>query len=498
MTMDFNGGAVEVVILKGGKRYDIKHPIVGCLFRSVASVTTLLKSGFTSQVSVEITPSFQDGMTILKSGLLGTGLSSKGQAPPDKQGAGTAAITPTTLGGEKPTAAGAPSAAVVGANAFSPNAMPYLMVRFSYPGQKDNAGFPMQTPWFGGRMKGPELSFGDDGISITLKASGSTTMLATLEGASVYKDLPAIDVIKGLASVIKTSIIIGSDDATTTEVLNQKISGSLSGSKMDDIRAILYSLDCFYDDYPAEDKGGGSNQIRIVSRKSLTKGKAEFTFVMYRQIDPENNIIPMLSFSLDSYQSMFSPGQVFGTLQEVIDTSAKTIETVSFTSDDDEALSASGTDTDTGVIAEDDGSATEVDDVVGVTDKSDPKLSGSHVPGIKKGSESTVEKGKAAVVQSAVSQLRYSFTVPGLPRLRPNTVSEVVIEDNIPGISGPGLIASVEHKYDSGGWVSEVKFFRQDSVASAENRAKMVAKKAAMTAPKKKSAGAMKTPINIG
>ena len=80
MALTFNGGACEVVIFKEGIRFDRSN--FSELFNSIGEVRAKVRAGGIAQISVKITPNFQDGLKILKSGILGVGISALGQAPP--------------------------------------------------------------------------------------------------------------------------------------------------------------------------------------------------------------------------------------------------------------------------------------------------------------------------------------------------------------------------------------------------------------------------------
>jgi len=320
VALTYRGGFAEAVIFKAGRRFDRDN--FPKLFNSISSIKAKVRAGNIAQITVEITPNFQDGLEILQSGLLGVGLSAAGQVPPppgeDEAGIKSLIASPLTSKVSTPSAAAAAGVGGKGVE-FLPATTGYISVRFSYPDDLDSDDVPAETPLFTGMMSQPDLDFSGNDISITIHAVAYAGLLAGVEGATIFKKEPVLNAIKKLSESLDLKITFDENDTETEALLNSKfVTGAFNENKLQSIRQILYSIDCDFITHSGDDKIA-SSELRIKSRKAIAEGKIQYTFVMWRQIDTANNIMPMHNFSLESPRGLFLNGAAFGSLQRQLD-----------------------------------------------------------------------------------------------------------------------------------------------------------------------------------
>ena len=141
-------------------------------------------------------------------------------------------------------------------------------------------------------------------MTITIHGSASAGMLTALEGAMVFNNEPVISVVQKIVDPMGIKISFDDGDAQTTELLrSKKISGVFNEPRLTTLRNVLYRAGCEFYMLTGDNKQP-VNEIRIKSRNSIAENKIKYTFVMYRQIDPTNNVIPMLDFKLDSARTL--------------------------------------------------------------------------------------------------------------------------------------------------------------------------------------------------
>ena len=115
------------------------------------------------------------------------------------------------------------------------------------------------------------------------------------------------------------------------------------------------------------------------------------------------------------------------------------------------------------------GSGNQFGGAAGAKDGSDPNLTGRSDVYISRTDESNkddiAEGGKKAIDNFC----KFTVVVPGLPRIRPFEAVQTIIEDDVPGISGPANVTKVEHIWNNDGWTSTLSL-RQTGGAGAAQR----------------------------
>lgn len=457
MTINFNGGIHEVLLFKDGQQFDKTN--LPYFFNSITSVEVKVPKDQGASIQITLEPSFDDGVKILSSGLLGYGHSAKGQKPAP-QGESTKAKTSTSVENttSQPAAAGAGSSSKA---SLGDQVTTFVGVRFRYPGQTDVDGSAAETPWFTGPMRQPQMEINGVDISITLFANATGALLSEIQGTSVFENQPAIDIIRTLAESIKIEVTFDASDTETESILSEPISLIVNEPKMQTIRNILYKFDCFF----VMSSGTGKqpvSEIRIRSIKAITRDIIQYSFVTLRNIDPARNVIPIYNLSLESFGPLFSPQGSFGSFQRYVDESEKKVENVAVNPDVVENQRMTGADGAVGTLPK---SGEQFGGSSGVTDDSDPELTGSSTPAYSRGEEKTnIKEIEAATKRAAFDGLHYRLTLPGLPRLKPLVVCQVIVGDFIPGLSSAGWLQEVVHTSNNEGWLSTVLFTQTRSV----------------------------------
>lgn len=447
-------GACDVVIYRGG--LTITRENFPVLFNSISKVSAKVRVEQMAEVKIEITPSFEDALTILASGFLGTSTGADGQSPKLDNSGSQAAPTPTSI-----SPAPAPSSADQPKNA--PSNSPYVAVRFHYPGEPDS-----ETDWYGGFAVVPDMSLNSGEISITLNIVGQHGLMGMNQGPKVYKNEPALDVIKKLAATFGCEIVFEEGDTETEAILSAaKVNGQYNENSENIIRRILDRLRCRY----VKDTGGTDSTARYVvkSIKRLHEQEPQFHFVAFRQVEPEKNMYPVFSFELTSKGTLFIPGHTFGTVSRAVLSTTKEIKKVVSSPEDIESKATSGVKAESMSFPTSTGDGSEKGGAVGKVDSSDPDETGADVPAVGNGETDTTDilNSRAEIARSEL--LKYRMTVMGLGRVQPLTMVQVTIgpgEKGVEAFSGPCSVMSVEHIWDSGGWVSDLELWKTGGATS--------------------------------
>ena len=468
MTLTFNGGSYECKIFKAGEEFNRGN--LPKLFNSITSVKAIMPGNGIGYIQVTIEPNYQDGIEILKSGLLGTGLSSTGQKPEKRgEGAGKQIKVSVDLTSKVSQSATGKSGSIT-RTPGQKSIMPYLMVRFRYPpGVTDRDGSEAITPWFTGAVGEPDLSFTAQDISMTMNAMHTSRFLESFKGSIQFSDIPAIDVIRNLTKSIGLEPTFDVGDTDTKELLNKPISVVANESRMDSIRNILFKKDCFYITIGGDDDKQQKDQLRIKRRTKIVNSEPTHTFVLWRQINPANNVIPIYDFQLNSSGMLFLRGAAFGSFQRGIDSSSKKSIQLEVTESDIEGPAITGSDTGAGTLPT---GTKEQGGVTGIIDDSDKELTGESIPYLQRGKKHSNESEIVnTTLKAAHSGMKVNLVVPGLPSIKPLTLVQVIIGANVPGISAVYKVQKVTHIVDSNGWTTELELL-QDAGATETARQK--------------------------
>lgn len=453
MTIDFNGGIHEVILFKDGRRYDKSNfPI---LFNSIASVSVKFGNENLGTMEVQITPSLEDGFKILDSGLLGIGMTQKGQAPEllSQNGNASRSIIPKTP--DSIVSSAKPSPPETG----SGSVYPVLAIRFLYQDQLDNDQTEASTPWYVGICNVPDLSLTATEMIITMKAASQGVQASKFIATARFENESIFEAVQKLVKPFGIAISFDDDDTRTEELLKSKTYTGISAEPpLLTIKNILMTVDCYFSLISGDGKNA-NDEIRIKSRQSVNEGKIDFTFVLYRQIDPAKNVIPIYDFSLSSNGALFLPGGAFGSSQAGIDSETKDKVTLEVDDQSNRTKALSGNQAGAFKVPEGEGKTFGVSN--GINPIFDVTISGDNIPVTQSGTLSNRPEIESKALSDGTLGLFYQITVPGLPRLRAMRLAQVIIGDNIKGISGPGQIYTITHRTGSDGWVSEIEFRRQ-------------------------------------
>lgn len=462
MSLLFSHGTFEVVLYKGGLRYDKakSNNSIGAeaLFRSISSVRVKTQAASQSTISVELTPSMEDAFEILSAGLLGVGVTYDGQ-----KGSGSSSEKSV-----KPKEASTNQVRQDISLGLANSVVPYLAVKLFYPDELLSDGLVAETPWFGGNLRTPDISFDGSEITITIHAAGAFQILNQMEGTEIFKDQPLLEVLNKLSAKSGTKITF--EDAETEKWLNEKrVTGAYNDVKFSLIKRLLKESDCLFVASSGDDKQP-QEQIKVKKRSSISSGDVKHTFVVWRQPDLSNNQYPVLSLNVDGFQSQFSPGSMFGTKMNVVNTSTKKYKSVFFGGEDDLVDKASATGTAPGNLPMASGDGDSVGGANGAKDVG-PSDAGASMPSLKTADADMKDEAESNSKSNFVNSIKMRITVPGIPDLRPMSLAYMIFGDNYPGLSGVGIISSVEHICDSDGWRTDIEFNRSDSIATAGRRA---------------------------
>ena len=436
-------GACDVVIYKDG--LTITRENFPVLFNSIAKVSAKVRVAQMAEVKIELTPSFEDALTILASGLLGSSTGAAGQVP-ELDGAKTAP-SPSSIG-----AAAAPSSS--DQPQIAPSNAPYVAVKFYYPDDEDSS-----TDWYGGFAVVPDLSLNSGEITITINVIGQHSLMSMSQGPKVFKNEPAIDVIKKLASTFGCEIVFEDGDTETEAILTAaKVNGQFNENSESLLRRILDKYRCQY----VKDTGGADSKARYVvkSIKYLHEQEVQYHFVAFRQVEPEKNVYPVFSFELISKGTLFFPSHTFGTVSRAVLSTTKEIKKFVGTADAIEAKATGGVKAEGLAFPTSTGAGADKGGAVGKVDTSDPDETGADAPAVGNKESDTTEVLNSRAEIARNEMLEYRMTVMGLPKIQPQTMVQVTIgpgEKGVEAFSGPCAIKSVEHIWDVGGWVSDLE-----------------------------------------
>jgi len=486
VTIDFNGGIHEVVLFKDGKRYDRSNWPV--FFNSIQSASVKFGNENLGTMEVALSPSMEDALSILASGLLGIGMTQKGQKP---ETIGSASTSKSVIPKGTESIISSPKATDASASAPSDSVYPILAIRFLYPDQLDNDGTEASTPWYAGICNVPELTMNSTEISITIKAASQGVMASKFIATTRFDKENMYDAIKKLADLFGLRMTFDEDDTQTEALLRSKTyTGISSEPPLMTIMNMLMQVDCTFMLHSGDGKTP-QDEMRIKSRKSINEGRIDFTFVMYRQIDPAKNVIPIYDFSLNSNGALFLPGGAFGSSQTGVDSSTKKSVKLEVNDKSNKTKALTSNDAGMGRLPAAEGSTFGVSKGI-QSIPPDVEMSGDRIPITQSGSLSNKSEIESKALTDGSLGISYTITVPGLPRLRAMRLSQVIIGDNIKGISGPGQVYTIEHRTGGDGWVSIIDFRRQPGLVDGASIDKRKTEPTATA-----TTGKSKTPITI-
>ena len=453
----------DIIIYKDG--LTINRENFPVFFNSISRVVASVKVEQMAQIKIDLTPSMEDALTILASGVLGSSTGQAGQLPKSASGGGTKSTVSAT--------AVSPSAIPAGGGDAPQSAksnMPYYAVRFSWPNEDDG-----DTDWYGGFAACPDISLNGTEISISVNIVGQHSLMQMNQGPKVYKNESALDVITKLADTFGIDIVFDEEDGDTLDILKAGlVNGQFNENGLNIIRRICLRFRCYF---MADSSVTGSKARYIIKSTSFLHDQPpQFHFVVFRQVQPELNVIPCFSFEIISKGTLFIPGHTFGIFSRAVLSSTKEVKKDITNSSSVKSTSTSGSKSETGAFPVDTGDGSEKGGATGRVDNSDPEEAGAHHHGVGNKEQDTNDILAARSELARSEQIKFRIETQGLPRVQPLTMAQLTVgpgEKGIEAFSGPCKIDSVEHVWDgTGGWASHLEITKTGSATSIDIKEK--------------------------
>lgn len=428
MPFTMSGVSVEASILAGGAVLDLDATVkdqkgpVRAMLQSISEITIQVGMSQLSELTITMTPTYEDAIKILRSGLLGIGF-----VPEDASGA--------------------------------TNAMPALQMRIGYDGGEDTMN---RSPWFYGGLTVPSLDLGEE-ITLTMHAHSGIYYAARLD-THVSKLMSGNDLLQMIADKFNLTITIldGADKILSAPPEPIVVYGDLFTT----MRDFCYRkrLNFYY--AASADSDEASDNMIVSSRKTDSDKTPSWQFVMFEQISPGEKIIPIIRYHVDA-TALALPGAAWGGKALGTDTKTKKSitpeEATTNASDVDSSFAPQG-----GTAASDEYPTSDKDTGKGGGAKTfDPATdAGRKSSQLIRDNVSTAEMESAKIAQNIENTLEFTVEVPGLPGLLANDLVEVRI-GGLKELSGVAWVTGLTHRIGSE-FVTEVHLSRALGVAAAE------------------------------
>ena len=425
----FLGSSYDMKIYKAGQMFDRGN--LPEFFNSISRVYLAARTGEIAQIEITLTPSYDDAMFILRSGLLGTGLGKPGQLP-------KASNQKTESKGTESQAPSTTASSDTGLMSDMMTGFAQLEVSLLRPGEGGGDYRDLATRVYRGAITQPSVSIQSAQVTITLKAYGNSIFATSAAyDFDLSKTVNFGDLIQACCDLIGYSFSIKkSHRESVNEKLNQKISPKIMrDTPFNMIRWALGQVRCSFHDDPIE-----KNAIVIVSMdvSAFQPEEPKITLVQWRQIDPDNNVYPIIDYNLNSNVSLFLTGRSFGNYKLGSDEKRK----VSSNND---------------LIESDPTKENQVD-----TSKTTKRIDNSVLrPGITVPNYTQESKEQSNLADSdgtigSAQFQKYMLTIFGIPNIGMLDQVNVLIGD-IQELSGVVLVTKVEHTLDEGGWITSLE-----------------------------------------
>lgn len=401
MSLQFRNSFARVAIWRGEKRFSAEDPgpYGPEFFNSITSVSCSTQYARQGDISVVIEPNISDGIKILKTGALGSGtgfgINNVATNPDDK------------------TASKVVSQSLM------------LEVSFMYPGETLSNGSPAETVKYYGTVQQPTFSLSASAISIELNARGASAFLAQLKKQISIKS-DALSAVKTIAS--DNGVEISVSDKAKEIMETTKIEFNENCFPNDAIKSIIFrylsTIITFRDDYDLSN--GNKRTIFLSTAEENDAKKPKYQFVLYREIDPSNNIIPMYNYSYSGYE-FFLNGNAFG-------------------------VGYKGYDRDSKKEPESDSVIIEEKSTIKPSDKDGTSATFSVY---KDNKNSNKPDAINAADGRKTGYIKVSFDIPGIPDVFPDDNVSINILDRVPDLSGLFRVNKVSHKWD-GTWITSI------------------------------------------
>lgn len=416
----------NIAITKNGKTYTRdNYPI---FFNSISKVDVSVKTGDIIVMNLTLTPSFNDAIQILRDGLLGIGLGDKKQVPESASVSKSAANVSSLAVGLGGAPGGGGLDKVISGFAT-------VEIELLRPGEKIN-NKDFKTFKYRGALTQPDLSIQGGDVSITMRGYGNAVFSQgpiaqfTFTGQTIGDVVDACCVIIGYEWEMR--------EGHSESKLDVKITDQPKTDTPYNIMKWALGLEQLSFLESLEDE-----KVIVIYDTAVSnfteKGVAKYTFVQWRQIDPANNVFPLISFNMDSARSLFLQGRAFGNFTLGLNEKTK------------EALN---NDNIKETVKDD-----KYDEIKNNADAMkiiDKDYKGWITAAPTQVSTEQVKTGMNEVVTGSSTFQKFSLEIPGIPYIAPLDKINILIGD-ILELSGVLIVNKVGHILDSQGWVTSLE-----------------------------------------
>jgi hypothetical protein len=396
----------DITIIKNGDKWT--RDTFPIFFNSISKIDVSVKTGDIIVMNITLTPTFNDAIDILRSGILGIGLGDKKQKPQ---------TTSTSI-----PAINALSAIALGDGGLDKviDGFAVIEIELMRPGEQIN-NLDFKTFKYRGALTQPDVSIQGGDVSITMRGYGNAVFAQGPLAQFQFTDNKTIsDVVKACLEIMSTFQI--KDQAKTDTPYNimkwalglQKL--SFIESLEDEKTIIIYDTDVSY-----------------FKEKEVCK----YTFVQWRQIDPGNNVFPLITFNMDSARSLFLQSRAFGTYTLGLDEKTKKAITNDTTKVKDDQYNEVKSNSEAMKII-------------------DKNFKGWITAQPTQESNEQAQTGLNEVVTGSSVYQKFTLEIYGLPHIAPLDKVNIVIGD-IAELSGMLIVNKVTHTLDSNGWVTSLE-----------------------------------------
>lgn len=412
---------------------------------SLNSVSVTMYAGGSSEIEINVGPTFPEAVNIIESGFLGFGF--------PIQSSGVQSVAQNIAGG----VASAPGGGSSGGNS---NKSASLSVRFGYGdiGAREDVA---KTPWIQGTIQAPAISFGEE-IDINLKAASFGISLASVDTTDAFEEEPLSSIVEKIVGQV------GGTVEFTTQASARASSILMTRNQNDNSKAFLNQILTEHNFKFWESGGTAKNPTPVLMVDDLagiSNGEVKFTIRMYGQINVSEKIYPMESFDTD-ITHIFVAGGFFGS------------KTTNLRTEDKEVIKEKqdiGTfkknikDSGNTIAGEHrPGKPTKGGPTDGPTTISDESMAGKRymTTVIEENDKEPNEIVKSQTHDDIAGALNVTVTCPLIPEAVPNSLVKVEIYTGNPGnpifrtISGVYRIKVVRHTVSDSGGTTEMELYR--------------------------------------
>jgi hypothetical protein len=428
--MNFLNSFCSIILSKNGDTYTRDQ--IPWFYNSVSRVYVSVKTAEIMQMEITLTPSYEDALRILSSGLLGISVSKKDEKPKDS---GKNVVAKPTIT-NRPTV-GAPSDKTVVSGATT--GMTQVKIKLMRPGEKTYSNQDFETSEYCGVIYQPEVSIAGADITITLKGYGYSSMST---GPEYSVHIPEGE--QTLLDVVKECLEYMDYDPSP-EYLDESAKGKLGikapirNARETLFKTMKWACDlakCGFVESTKPFDGKRKMSFYDLSHSAFVSKEPKYTCVQWKQVDPKKGVIPLLDFKMASSTLLFLQGQAFGTYSKIIDPAAKTSENRTNTDSQTEDL-------------KDQSSITK-------TNPNSKKSPGLFVSVADPSSQEETKTADSEFQKQVAKFQKFSFQIPGVPNIYVMDQVNLSI-GNVAAFQGVCLVSAVSHTMDSSGWVTDLE-----------------------------------------